>query len=40
MTIQAEVKTKEPFRIVIRWGHLDRMPKCKHGRVFCRECGL
>lgn len=24
----------------IRWGHLDRMPKCRHGRIegFCRAC--
>lgn len=38
---QAEVKTeKRPFVVNIRWGHLDRMPKCQHGRVICSECGL
>lgn len=30
----------EPFRVTVRWGHLDRMPKCEHGRVICKECGL
>ena len=28
------------FRVTVRWGHLDRMPRCEHGRVICRECGL
>ncbi len=27
-------------QINFRWGHLDRMPKCKHGRIegYCRAC--
>jgi hypothetical protein len=28
------------FIVNVRWGHLDRMPKCQHGRVICSECGL
>lgn len=29
-----------PFRISVRWGHLDHMARCAHGRVICSECGL
>jgi hypothetical protein len=25
-------------RVNVRWGHLDRMPKCRHGRVICSDC--
>lgn len=28
------------FCINIRWGHIDRMTRCRHGRVICSECGL
>lgn len=24
--------------IRVRVGHLDRMPRCQHGRVICRSC--
>jgi hypothetical protein len=32
--------SRDRFRLNIRWGHLDRMPKCAHGRVICVSCGL
>lgn len=28
------------IRVRISAFHLDRLPKCKHGRVLCRACGL
>lgn len=26
------------LRVSFTVGHIDRMPKCAHGRVFCRQC--
>lgn len=36
---RAALEAQDGFRVTFRWGHLDRMPKCEHGRVegFC-EC--